>query len=173
MTARTRNTDLDALGREPFALAPVTDADFDWLLGNGAAVRAGLTIAPGGVDDDVAVIRHVRDVVRRLTLQHETGTWMMVAGGEVVGLIGFHRAPSTAGDVEIGYNVAPSRRCRGHATAAVAAIVEHARADGRIRTIVATTAPENLASQRALERNGFRATARSDAGADIVWKRRV
>jgi RimJ/RimL family protein N-acetyltransferase len=164
MTPRTRNSD--------FKLVPVTDPDFDWLLIGGGAERGGLTIAPGGIDDDVAVLGHVRAIVRRMSDQHESGNWMMVAGSEVVGLIGFHRAPSEAGEVEIGYNVAPSRRRRGYATAAVAALIELAAADARIETIVAGTDPANVASQRALERNGFQTTGRSADG-DLRWKRTV
>jgi RimJ/RimL family protein N-acetyltransferase len=164
MTPSTRNSD--------FTLVPVTDADFDWLITGAGTERAGLTIAPGGIDDDVAILGHVRAIVRRMTDQHESGNWMMVAGTEVVGLIGFHRAPSETGDVEIGYNVAPSRRRRGYATAAVAALVELAAADTRIVAIVAGTDPENIASQRALERNGFQTTGRSTDG-DLRWKRAV
>ena len=77
--------------------------------------------------------------------------------------------------VEIGYGVAESRRKRGHATRAVAAMLDHARADptcfGRRRCHDRVA---NLASQRALERNGFVRTGTSydpDDGELVFWWR--
>ena len=50
------------------------------------------------------------------------------------------------------YRGKPARR--GHATRAVAAMLEAARRDG-VRVVLAETIVDNIASQRVLERNGF------------------
>jgi RimJ/RimL family protein N-acetyltransferase len=155
------------------AILEATDADFAAML-RGEAVRDTLAQPPGGVDEP-HVIAHVRKLAANLrTRGYSGGHWMIVAHGEVVGLCGLKDPPSEAGEVELGYGVAESRRRRGHASAAVRAVVEAVRRDFAVRAIVATTAIGNLASQRVLERNGFeRAGTRCDSsdGEVIVWRR--
>jgi RimJ/RimL family protein N-acetyltransferase len=98
---------------------------------------------------------------------------MIVSRGEVVGLCGYHQPPSAQGEVEIEYNVAPSRQRRGHATRAVAAMLASAGNDAAIKTVLDSTPVQNIASQRVLERNGFaRIGERSDLedGELILWR---
>lgn len=153
-------------------LVAVEDADFAWMLGE-APGRAGLAAPPGGVDDP-AVLAIVRRMTAALLKAHDRGSWMMVEAGEVVGLCSYRRAPDAAGEVEIGYGVAVARRNLGHATRAVAAMVEAARADPKVRALTASTAVANLASQKALERNGFARIGRDmdpEDGELILWCR--
>lgn len=78
------------------------------------------------------------------------------------------------GVVEIGYGVAPSWRQRGYATRAVARLLEVAALDRAIRSVVAETMTENLASQRVLEGNRFvMETKRIDPedGEVVLWRR--
>jgi RimJ/RimL family protein N-acetyltransferase len=130
----------------------LTDADFSWLKGE-TAPPAGLRLPPGGVDSE-ETLEVIRDINAALVWAGTPATWMMVADGEVVGLCGY-RAPPAGGEVEIGYGVALARRRRGHATAAVAAILAAAGADPSLHTARAVTAAGNQPSQRALMRNGF------------------
>jgi RimJ/RimL family protein N-acetyltransferase len=150
-------------------LVPVTEAAFRWMLGRGDPVDE-LQLPQGGVDEP-ETIEHVRRLAER---QGYAGSWMIVAGSEVVGLCGYHGSP-VAGIVEIGYNVAPARRNRGFATHGVAAIVRSAEEDDAIHTIVAETLAGNIASQRALERNAFvRVSERPTAGEPVIrWSRNV
>lgn len=109
----------------------------------------------------------------RVRAKHETGVWMMTADGEVVGLCGYKRPADADGAVEIGYGVAASRRRCGHATRAVALMLDQARADPLVLSVVAETALDNIPSQRALEANGFmRVGERTDAedGELILWR---
>jgi ribosomal-protein-alanine N-acetyltransferase len=80
------------------------------------------------------------------------------ASGLVVGGIGFFGPPQDA-EVEIGYGIVPSRQGRGYATEALRAMIAMAWADARVRTVVAGTDPGNVASQRVLEKAGFRRIA--------------
>jgi [ribosomal protein S5]-alanine N-acetyltransferase len=77
------------------------------------------------------------------------------ASGLVVGGIGFF-GPPLGGEAEIGYGIVPSRQGRGYATEAVQAMLAMAWADSRVRIVVAGTDPGNAASQRVLEKAGFR-----------------
>ena len=73
--------------------------------------------------------------------------------GELVGLGGFKGAP-VAGEVEIGYGVAPERQGRGHATAAARWLTETAFARGA-EVVVAHTLAEMNASTTVLQRCGM------------------
>jgi ribosomal-protein-alanine N-acetyltransferase len=84
--------------------------------------------------------------------------WVVVrrADGKIIGDIGTHGPPDSAGCVEIGYSLAPSVRGQGVGTAAVAGLVGRLAAVPGIRRIVAMTGADNTASRRLLERLGFR-----------------
>jgi RimJ/RimL family protein N-acetyltransferase len=133
-----------------------------------------LRVAEGGIDSDLAVIRHVRRICASLHAAGENSTWLMVAGGEVVGLCGFHAAPSANGEVELGYNVAPSRRLRGYATAAIRQMLDFARSDNRIKAVVAIVASDNAGSRRALEQNAFAQSAQpANAAGELRYAFRI
>jgi RimJ/RimL family protein N-acetyltransferase len=147
---------------------PATDAHFAWLLGETDAPD-GLRLPPGGLDEPW-VFKWLRRTLPKLG---GYGNRLMVADGEVVGLCSYKWAPSAAGDVEIGYGIAPQRRRLGYATKAAALLIEAARRDQRVGAVTAETALANLASQRVLEANGFVQTGRNlddDEGEMIVWR---
>ena len=77
-----------------------------------------------------------------------------LADGQAVGGIGFKGQPED-GCVEIGYGLVPSARGNGYAAEAVVALLTIAKDNGLSR-VIADTARDNLASQRALIRAGFR-----------------
>jgi len=62
------------------------------------------------------------------------------------------------GRVEIGYGVKAAFEGRGYATEAVIALTRWAAAQPGVATIEAETDPDNRASQRVLEKAGFRPT---------------
>ena len=76
------------------------------------------------------------------------GTRQVVARG------GFHAPPDAEGSVEIGYRVRPEHRRQGLATELAAGLIGWAREHGAVRCL-ASTAPDNLASQAVLARLGF------------------
>src|SRR5262245_38182183 len=71
----------------------------------------------------------------------------------------------------IGYTLAPESQGRGYAVEAVRAVVDWLFGARRVHRVAATIDPENVASARVLERNGFRyiGTARSAALVRGVW----
>jgi RimJ/RimL family protein N-acetyltransferase len=136
-------------------LLEATDDDFEWMIRGDAVPNRGLSLPPGGVDAK-AVLAHVRAIARTLLQQWgRTASWMIVANAEVVGLCSYKYRPTADGAVDIGYGVAASRRRRGHAKHAVAAILANARRDQSIQDVFADTAVENVASQGVLKKNGF------------------
>jgi ribosomal protein S18 acetylase RimI-like enzyme len=152
-------------------LIEATDTDFRWMLGEHCSQR-GLRLPEGGVDDPV-VLGIVRSITMRLHDAGSRASWLVVCNEEVVGLCSYRRPPADR-CVEIGYGIAPSKRGNGYATSAVAAMVEAAALDPSVDTLTAETTVQNLASQGALERNGFaRASTRVDVedGEVIGWAR--
>jgi ribosomal-protein-alanine N-acetyltransferase len=89
------------------------------------------------------------------------------SSGLVVGGVGFHGAPK-GGEVEIGYGIVPSRQGRGYATEAVSTLVSLALSMPEVVGVVAGTDADNVASQRVLEKTGFRPVDESDG-----WRYRV
>ena len=152
-------------------LVAATDADFAWMIRGEGRSERGLTLAPGGVDEP-AHLEFLRNVAQRLRA-HGHALWMIVAGREAVGLCSYKDTPTADGEVEIGYSIAASRRRRGHATGAVAALLDLAVADPAVRVVRAETLVDNLASQRVLAKNGFaRAGTRFDPidGTLVLWR---
>jgi RimJ/RimL family protein N-acetyltransferase len=138
------------------SLREAADADFAALIRGDAVLPCGLTVPAGGIDHP-AVLDHIRAMAARVRDgAFRGGHWLVAAGGEAVGSIGYKHVPRPNGEVEIGYGIAPGRRRRGHATRAVALVLDLAREDPAVRTVLADTVLDNVASQRALEKNGFR-----------------
>jgi len=88
---------------------------------------------------------------------------------ELVGWGGFKGAPEN-GAIEIGYEIAESRQEQGLATAAAKAMVEEALADPAVTEVVAHTLPERNASNRVLEKVGFRFAEATHEGDTPVWR---
>jgi RimJ/RimL family protein N-acetyltransferase len=75
--------------------------------------------------------------------------------GEVIGFCGLVH-PAGQVDAELKYAFKRSRWGRGFATEAAAAMLTYAQESLGLRYAIATTAPENLASQRVLNKAGMR-----------------
>jgi RimJ/RimL family protein N-acetyltransferase len=88
------------------------------------------------------------------------------SSGLYVGGIGFKGSPNERDEVEIGYGVSPSRRGCGVASEALHALCDYAR--GRVSAVLAETDPDNVASQRVLEKCGFQSVG---GDALIRWRR--
>jgi RimJ/RimL family protein N-acetyltransferase len=139
------------------------------MLGEAPAIDA-LTLPPGGVDqhDVVGMLRGMA-----AGLQPLEASWLIVRDEEVVGLCSLKRLPAD-GVAEIGFGIAASRRNRGYATEAIGAMLARLATLSTLTAVVATAAPDNIASQKALRRNGFVERGRTmdpDEGELIVWRR--
>jgi RimJ/RimL family protein N-acetyltransferase len=84
------------------------------------------------------------------------GMYVLVRGedGLVVGGMGFH-GPPDGGCAEIGFDLHPEARGRGYATEALSALAHWALEQPGVDTVLATTTPDNVPSQRVMERAGF------------------
>jgi RimJ/RimL family protein N-acetyltransferase len=87
----------------------------------------------------------------------------------VVGWGGFKGAPRD-GMVELGYEIAESCRRRGHATAAVRAMVAEAFSSADVTMVIAHTLPERNPSNELLGRLGFTFDREVRQGDEIAWR---
>lgn len=139
-------------------LQAASAADLDRLAQGLAPAGAGLP--DGGIEtpDTVAMLRDLAGSIRP---DFDPAAWLVVADGEIVGLLSLVKPPAN-GIITIGYGIAPARRGRGHATAAVRALCDWARQDRRVAAVAAETGAANQPSQQALIANGFVCTGRRD-----------
>jgi len=94
--------------------------------------------------------------------------------GEVIGTCAFTDAPGPSGTVEIAYFTFPLFEGRGYATAMAAELLAVADSSEPKCPIIAHTLPEQNASTRVLEKNGFRRVGEAtdpDVGAVWRWQR--
>jgi ribosomal-protein-alanine N-acetyltransferase len=140
---------------------PLLDAA---LAGDDALARAlGHDVVPGWAT--------FREALRSKPGDGVWGSRLFLAGvpPELVGWGGF-KGPPKAGTVEIGYEIAEPRRERGLATAAVRAMVAEAFAHDGVEAVIAHTLPEPNASNRVLEKAGFRFDGDALEAGRAVWR---
>ena len=89
----------------------------------------------------------------------------------VVGKGGFKGPPAADGTVEIAYGVEPEHQGKGYATEAAQGLTDYALRSGRVRVVLAHTAPGPNASARVLTKCGFHCTGEVfDPEDGLVWR---
>ncbi|PPS80431.1 GNAT family N-acetyltransferase [Streptomyces sp. MH60] len=134
----------------------------------GLTPAAATDLAAGGDGGfawiDGGPFQGTRDAAGMLVKAYETGVHRPVWGvfvlvrredGRAVGGIGFHGAPDEKGQVEIGYDLVEAARGNGYATEGLRALSAWALARETVTSVLATTEPENTASQAVIARAGF------------------
>jgi RimJ/RimL family protein N-acetyltransferase len=84
------------------------------------------------------------------------------------GMLGFKGIPNILGEAEIGYGIEPAYQRKGYMTEAVRLLVEWAFQSGRCQAVVAETLPDNLPSQRVLQKVGMRQYGNVDEM--LLWR---
>ena len=161
--------DLAPLTTARLRLEPVTAEMARAILAGDMSVltAAGLTAAEGWPHEDSA------DGLGMIVKTGETLSWLVVAGGAVIGDCGLHGGPDgpvdDAGRVEIGYGLAAPSRGQGYGSEVVAAITEWLLAQPEVRQVRACTLTDNLPSRRVLEKAAFSYTGIEDG--EAVYER--
>ena len=161
--------DLAPLTTARLRLEPVTAEMARAILAGDLSVltAAGLTAADGWPHEDTA------DGLGMIVKTGETLSWLVAAGGTVIGDCGLHGGPQgpadEAGRVEIGYGLAAPSRGQGYGSEVVAAITEWLLAQPEVRQVRACTLTDNMPSRRVLEKAGFAYTGIEDG--EAVYER--
>ncbi|MCA6077939.1 GNAT family N-acetyltransferase [Fulvivirga sedimenti] len=90
--------------------------------------------------------------------------WWMILQNTCVGGIGFAGPPDEQGVVMIGYYIDKRYENLGFATEGLGAMTDFAFQNNQVRSIIADTLPDGLASQRVLIKTGFRNMGRAEEG---------
>jgi [ribosomal protein S5]-alanine N-acetyltransferase len=134
-------------------LRQATAADAQTILELRLANR--VRIAPYEPDSPDPEERYTLDGVERW-IAAGPGRFVIVDGGEVAGAVGlFNPTGPPLQSAILGYWVDEAHAGRGLATRAVAEALEIAFGEMALHRLEAGTRPENAASQRVLEHNGF------------------
>ncbi|XQY90094.1 GNAT family N-acetyltransferase [Metabacillus sp. HB246100] len=86
---------------------------------------------------------------------------------KIIGDMGFKGGPDHAGVLDIGYSIVPEYRGRGFATEMGKEMVRWGFKDENVKTIIATSNPENIASKKVLEKIGFQIERKTEE--KIMW----
>lgn len=115
---------------------------------------------PGALPPTFVAIRSLAQIQAGQSALWCLGFYMVAAWDDrIVGSCGFKGAP-VEGRVEIGYGVSPDARRQGHATRAVAELINIAANSLQVRSVLAQVNPANLGSTRVVQKLGFTARGR-------------
>jgi RimJ/RimL family protein N-acetyltransferase len=137
------------------------------------AEALGHAVVPGWVTFTEA-LQPTRDTLAAPEADSRWGARFFVTEdpSELVGWGGF-KGPPEDGVVELGYEIAEARQGHGLATAATRAMVDEAFADKTVTAVIAHTLPEHNASNRVLEKAGFRFDGEAVEDGEMVWRWRL
>ncbi|MBD2754556.1 GNAT family N-acetyltransferase [Spirosoma validum] len=85
---------------------------------------------------------------------------------QIVAEAKFKGEPDETGTIEIGYGTYPALHRKGYMTEMVGGLVNWAQQQSTVQRVVADTETENVASQKVLEKNGFRLFDRIE---NMLW----
>jgi RimJ/RimL family protein N-acetyltransferase len=89
---------------------------------------------------------------------------------QLAGTCSFKGPPDESGAIEIAYFTFPGFAGRGIATEMARFLVERAREDEKVRTVVAHTAPERSAATRVLEKIGMTFAGEAEDEGCPIWR---
>jgi RimJ/RimL family protein N-acetyltransferase/ketosteroid isomerase-like protein len=132
-----------------------------------------LALFEGMAEVSPAWLARIRDSTAPDPWTYGFGVFERSTGADV-GHAAFKGPPDAAGMVEIAYGIFPDFQGRGFATEAAEGLTAFALGPGRVRFVWAHTKPDNIASVRVLEKNGFRRIGEvvdPDDGLVLRWER--
>jgi RimJ/RimL family protein N-acetyltransferase len=114
------------------------------------------SVPPQAPDAEEVARRCTRSAARWLAGERADLVIVDAGSGTPVGEIGLYYQEPTTGQATIGYGMLPAWRGRGLTTRAVELLALWAFAETGIARLVAGTLPDNIGSQRVLQKAGFR-----------------
>ena len=157
-----------------FALLPLSKPQLEWLAASQEPADLADRAEPGSFPPPFVAARSLK-----LASEDQAEPWstsfliVRTEDSRFVGACGFKAVPE-AGQVQVGYGVAPAARCTGAATAALKMLTDFAFEAGASE-VLAEVVPENIASIRVVQKAGFlQVGSRQDEDNEYVlqWLRR-
>lgn len=90
--------------------------------------------------------------------------WILIEKQEkaIIGGLCFHGEPNEVGEIEIGYGTDSSCRNKGFMTEAIGGLIQWIYKNKPVKSIIAETEKQNIASIKVLEKNGFKIIRQTD-----------
>lgn len=155
-------------------LIPLTVRDLEDMLKDTAIVRERYRLS-GQLDPPDAHMRKIYHI-KLFKMKEKPGksiysTYFLIVAGdtkEILGTIGFKGEPDENGTLEVGYGIQKAYRSRGFMTDALMTFIAFGFTLEGVGSVVACTSKGNQASQRVLEKVGFKKVYHADEL--FVWR---
>ena len=97
------------------------------------------------------------NIIEEKIVNNEGINWAITVKGnpKFIGLIGHYRISAENHRCEMGYMILPQHQGKGYVSEAIDAVLEYGFNDLQMHSIEAVIDPENKASERVLQKNGF------------------
>jgi RimJ/RimL family protein N-acetyltransferase len=160
---------------ERLQLIPCTETILTQALTGNEALgnTLGVSVAPNWTEFGTAPLEYVRKLVQ---LDPDAVGWwtyfpILTAEQILIGSGGYKGKPDAAGQVELGYEIAPEYRNRGFAKEMTRGLIKHAFAQPEIKSILAHTLGELNPSTAVLQACGFvRIAEIQDPEEGTIWQ---
>jgi len=156
------------LQTERLAIVPLSTDELGLLIDDTAAFEARLDLVYNGEGLNGHLLDVMKWQYKKMLTEPESYLWrtfwMFVLKDEnaIIGSAGFKGKPDISGSVEIGYGISEAYRSQGYTTEAVASICNWALMQDGINSIIAETDKNHIASQKVLQKNGFKLIKEND-----------
>lgn len=137
------------------------------------ANKLNVTVQDGWTEFGTEALQYSLD---RLSENKEEGGWWTYfpvhkLDNKLIGSGGYKGQPTTEGTVEIGYEISPAYRMKGLATEMALALIENAKKDKRVKSIIAHTLGHENPSTTVLQKCGFTKVQEiNDPEDGLIWK---
>lgn len=139
------------------------------------AVETDLGLAPSGKELDEETQTAMEMLYNRALQDTDvsnrwSSSWQIILKQEnkIIGSVNFKNKPNEKGQVEIGYGIFEDFQNKGYMTEAVVGLCKWAFRQEGIKSVIAETYSDNLASQKVLEKTGMTTYAQDDKS--IWWE---
>lgn len=154
-------------------LMPVTLEIIRLLLNGNIEEIEKLGVKTGGKWPETDIF-HILPIVNKELEKYKYPTgfefWMIIKKENmtIIGDIGFHGQPDDDGEVEIGYGLIEDERRKGYTFEALQAMINWAKKQDNVKSIIADCLIENVSSACILGKVGFKEIKRDEKM--IYWK---
>lgn len=155
-----------SISSERLQLIPLTYKHLQLWSEDRTLLDQALDLAPAALQYDNDVLAEIDDALQNYWLPNTTQhpdqyywftNWdiVLVSENRVIGGIGLMGLPNENGETMVGYGLSKLYHKQGFASEALQCLLAWAFQHPDLKAIIATTLPENIASYKVLQKNGF------------------
>lgn len=153
-------------------IVPLSTEQFYLLLNDIGSLEKELRLSPSGYDLDQHTQQAMQGLYQKAIGHQESYLWytnwqiILISENKSIGSACFMGKPNDNGEVEIGYGINAEYRNRGYMTEAAQSLCEWALNQAGVKSVIAETEKENLASHKVLQNGGMIKYKETE---DAIW----